>query len=458
MSFVVQKYGGTSIGRAERMLQVCDIVKKNLEQDRIAVVLSAMSGYVKSEGTTSKLLEAAKIALHRDQYTEILTDLEKNHLNTVEEAIVNPEIQEELKEKVKKEFKTLSSFLEAIQVIGELSPRSHDSIISTGEKLSALIFTGVLNCRGIEAEYVNLDKLVHSDFKEVNQEFIQYLQARLAERITACEHRVPVITGFLGFVPNGIIEGIGRGYTDFTSALVAAAMKAKELQIWKEMDGVFTADPRKVENARPLKEITPEEAAELTYYGSEVIHPYTMEQVNRANIPIRIKNTFKPEFAGTIIRPMLTEKKHTGATAVTFKKGIIILNVNSNRMMMAYGFMSKVFDIFDKYGIVIDLIATSEVNISMTLDRENHLKEAIEELEKLGTVSVHRDMAIISLVGKGMKNTLGMAGGMFSVFSEAGINIEMISQGASEINISCVVKKERAEEAIQLIHKVLIES
>ena len=268
---------------------------------------------------------------------------------------------------------------------------------------------------------------------------------------------MPVLTGYFGFVPGGIIQSIGRGYTDLTAALAAAAVGARELQIWKEVDGVFSADPRKVEDAHVLESITPDEAAELTYFGSEVIHPFTMEQVIKANIPIRIKNTLNPGAPGTIVDPDLDDSGPARpATAVTAKRNITVININSNRMLMAYGFMERIFNVFEKYGIIIDLIATSEVSVSITVDNEKNLDRAVADLKELGDVTVRRNLAILSLVGRGQKHCVGLAGRMFSELGSEQINIEMISQGASEINISCVIKDEHADRALRVIHSALV--
>jgi aspartate kinase len=415
-----------------------------------------MSSYVKAEGTTSKLIEAAEAAVSQGSYSRIVDYLEEYHVSTVQE-IMSGEIQEQIVEEIKAELKSLKSFLDAISVIGEISPRSQDVIIGTGEKLSACMFSGLLNSMGIDAEYVNLDSLIDKPFEETNQEFYTYAERRLKERIEGCGYKVPVLTGYFGFVPNGILQSVGRGYTDLTAALSAVAIGARELQIWKEVDGVYSADPRKVPEAEVLASITPDEAAELTYYGSEVIHPFTMEQVIKAKIPIRIKNTLNPGVPGTIIDPDAdTHAPAKPATAVTVKRNITVININSDRMLMAYGFMAKVFNILAKYGIIIDLIATSEVNISMTVENTDNLSKAKRELERLGNVSIRSNMAILSLVGRGQQHSVGLAGRMFSVLGKEGVNIEMISQGASEINISCVIEDEYADRAIKAVHGALV--
>lgn len=458
MKFIVQKYGGTSIGQADRMKSVAEIVKESLKNDRVIVALSAMSSYVKAEGTTSRLIEAAEAALAGRDYSAVIDLIEEHHVDAVKKLIKGKN-RKKVAAEIDAELDSLKSFLGAISVIGEISPRSHDVIISVGEKLSARLFAALLNEMGVPAVYVNLEQLIDKPFAETSRDFYDYAKKRLNTVIKKCKDRVPVLTGYFGCVPNGIIKSIGRGYTDLTAALSAAAVKARELQIWKEVDGVFSADPRKVKNAKVLSSITPEEAAELTYYGSEVIHPFTMEQVIKAKIPIRIKNALNPELPGTIIDPNDKGGVHEKpATAVTVKRNVSVMNVNSNRMLMAYGFMAKVFNVLAKHGIVIDLISTSEVNISMTIENIEKVNEAVlDELHELGTVSIEKGMSILSLVGRGQQHHVGLAGRMFTVLGNENINIEMISQGASEINVSCVIDDASADRALNAIHEEFVD-
>jgi aspartate kinase len=459
MEKIVQKYGGTSIGNANRMKTVASIVQQTLENNIFpVVVLSALSSGRKKDGTTSRLLEAAEEAINDGPYYKIIDRIQETHLKIVREAIEVRHLREELEEEVESELHKLKLFLDAIQVIGEISPRSMDVIISTGEKLSARIFTSTLISHGTDASFINLENVIDKPFHDIDPRFCAYLQKTLATLVRESGAKVPVVTGFIGFVPHGIIHSIGRGYTDFTAALIATGIRAKELQIWKEVNGIYTADPKKVSTAKVLTRITPAEASELTYFGSEVIHPFTMEQVTNASIPVRIKNTFEPDLPGTIIKP-LGKSGHDkkGATAVTVKRDIVIINIQSNRMMMAYGFMSKIFDIFNRYEIVIDLVSTSEVSVSLSLDNTQNLEPAIRDLKQLGAVSIRKGMAILSLVGEGMRNSVGTAGKMFSNLAEQGINIEVISQGASEINISCAIEDQYSDKALKAVHEMLVE-
>ena len=308
----------------------------------------------------------------------------------------------------------------------------------------------------MEAEYVDLgDALSHNAAEHLDADFYAKVVEAFVAKIEACEGRVPVVTGFFGNVPGSLIDGdIGRGYTDLCAALCAVGLKAQELQIWKEVDGIFTADPSKVPTARLLSSITPSEAAELTFYGSEVIHHLTMDQVIRAEppIPIRIKNVKNPRGNGTIVIPdpilsaghqlqrsrrdsanLAQFKKPKRPTAVTIKDHISVINVHSNKRSISHGFFARVFRILDTHSISVDLISTSEVHVSLAIHAGSTQVEAFartrKELEECGDVSVLSDMAILSLVGADMKDMVGVAGKMFSTMGEHNVNIEMISQG-----------------------------
>ena len=356
----------------------------------------------------------------------------------------------------------------------EVSARAEDKIIAKGEKLSCRFMTAVLRDIGVDAKYVDLSDAIRGDLckAELDEEFYVALAHALAEEVLTCGDAVPVITGYFGNVPGGLLHSIGRGYTDLCAALVAVGLKAAELQIWKEVDGIFTADPRKVPTAHLLPSVTPSEAAELTFYGSEVIHPFTMEQVIRESILIRIKNVMNPRGQGTVILPDPEDELHgrlpwtlpspklfrtrssasvsrirgpKRPTAVTIKHNIIVLNIHSNKRTRAQGFLMNIFSILDKWNLSVDLISSSEVHVSMALHSESallsgggeeelriqdeNLKGAVTELGRFGVIDIIGNMAIVSLVGKQLKNMLGISGKFFSVLGDNNINIEMISQG-----------------------------
>jgi len=364
-------------------------------------------------------------------------------------------------------------------------------VISTGEKLSCLYMTAVLQSRGVPAAYVDLSDLIQFDVGgALDEQFYLNIGLAIAARIeTLGPDAVPVITGYFGSVPGGLLKEIGRGYTDLCAALAAVGLKARELQIWKEVDGIFTADPRKCPTARLLDSVTPSEAAELTFYGSEVIHPFTMDQVIKASIPIRIKNVKNPRSKGTVVLPdpederqvrrpglfrgrsssnLLRQNKPKRPTAVTTKRGITVLNVHSKRRTRSHGFLMSIFSILDKHHLSVDLISSSEVHVSMALHSEISmlsgngeeelkiesaaLQGAVDDLSVWGDVDLVPGMAIISLVGRQLRTMVGVSGRFFSTLGEHGINIEMISQGASEINISCVIEEANADRALNVVH------
>lgn len=541
--WIVQKFGGTSVGKFPINI-ARDIVSNYTGQHKVAVVCSARSGSAKALGTTSLLLKAASEARQRHKFSNgsgtmtpsingifgrssetspnspmrrsspspsspstgpltpliapqagqsqpefnVTVDLIRSeHLNAAKASVNNPEILQELEAEIDRDCDWLRSFLFAAQVINEISPRSRDNIIGLGERLGCKLMTAVLRDQGIDAEYVSLEDIIpvseDSDTipeGSLNQAFYDNVAAAVGERIRGCSPRVPVVTGFFGHVPGSLLRQVGRGYTDLLSALLAVGLEASELQIWKEVDGIFTADPRKVPTARLIPVISPDEAAELTYYGSEVVHPFTMEQVIRRKIPIRIKNVENPLGGGTVIHPGLDIEMSQDdslceapvaipqgfnselcrnkrlPTAVTIKERIIVLNVNSNRKSVSHGFLAGIFGSLDRFGVVVDLISTSEVHVSMAIEdnlSRTTMERLVGELKKSGTVSVHREMAILSLVGQQMRNLVGISGRMFTSLGQGNVNIEMISQGASEINISCVIEARDAVKALNLIHQ-----
>lgn len=461
VNWIVQKYGGTSLGNGERLINVAKIIEEWSSNKPVAVVVSALSSYTKSEGTTSRLIEAGQCALHNGNYDEILTAIENTHFEALEEAITSPSLKEETKELIHEELRTLRSFLGAIKVIQEISPRSDDMIVGTGERLSAMLLAGVLKDRGMESQAIDLSNLYPESEDSRVPGFYNKTQKLIKEACNLGSGMIPVVTGYFGFVKGGIVQIIGRGYTDLTAAMLAAEIGAEELQVWKEVDGIYSADPRKVNKATVLAEISPAEAAELTYFGSQVLHPFTMERAMQANVPIRIKNTFDPSVPGTVIRHKEPQseydKRKRPAVAVTTKEHIYVLNIHSNRTLHSSRFLGEVFNIFKEREIVLDLISTSEVSLSCALEEQSNLENLVEDLKAFGVVDLEDDKAILSLVGEGMQAVPGVASKYFNCLAKNGINIEMISQGASEINITCVIDQKDARNALQALHREFLE-
>lgn len=490
--WIVQKFGGTSVGKFPDKIAE-DIIRTHVENNRLVVVCSARSTGKKTTGTTSRLLEvfknlraivaapsseAAQDDLLKDA-KRIVHDICTDHVEAADTFVQDPQLSALLREETEKECQLLVEYLEAAKRFKlEINSRAKDRVVSFGEKLSCRFMACLLKDRGIDAEYVDLADLLHTESPgRLDAAFYRNAAVAMTEKIAACEDRVPVITGFFGNVPGSLLDGdIGRGYTDLCASLAAVGLKAEELQIWKEVDGIFTADPTKVPTARLIPSITPSEAAELTFYGSEVIHHLTMDQVIKAvpPIPIRIKNVKNPRGEGTIVRPdpLLApdqqiqrarkpsdpsqRKKPKRPTAVTIKDRITVINIHSNKRSIAHTFLARVFSILNQHKVSVDLISTSEVHVSIAIHMGNSERgsfdSAVEDLRECGDVSVLHQMTILSLVGAEMKNMTGIAGKMFSTLGEHRINIEMISQGASEINISCVIDARNAERAMNILH------
>ncbi|TKA65933.1 hypothetical protein B0A55_10361 [Friedmanniomyces simplex] len=501
-NWVVQKFGGTSVGKfAVRIAE--EIVVAGLRDQRVAVVCSARSTGTKAEGTTNRLLRAARdvLAGAAGKYVDIVEAVKVDHVRAGEECFMggssgssSREILEGYTESVNAECLELLKDLGGAYQLEEMTSGTMDKVMSRGEKLSCLFMTALLQARGVNAVYVDLSAVItFPTAKGLNDDFYRRLAVAMTDRILSHgPDVVPVITGYFGKVPGGLLDQVGRGYTDLCAALVAVGLKARELQIWKEVDGIFTADPRKVPTARLLDSVTPSEAAELTFYGSEVIHPFTMDQVIRASIPIRIKNVMNPRNSGTVIFPdpadELAARKRAGLfrnrsvsnlspphargpkrpTAVTIKPSITVLNVHSKRRTRAHGFLMSIFRILDTHGLSVDLISSSEVHVSMAIHSESALlsgqgeeemkiedaalQGAVDDLSRWGDVDLVPNMAIISLVGRQLRSMVGISGRFFSTLGEHGVNIEMISQGASEINISCVIEEREANRALNVVH------
>lgn len=497
--WVVQKYGGTSIGKFPE--EIANIICNELKRNRLAIVCSARSSGIKAEGTTTKLLKAASEAAKSNSpaYKSIVTSIRDDHVQAAASTLRSPNLLANLTVEIERETHDLMKYLMAADTLGEVSPRTLDIIISKGEILSCYFIVALLQDQGLDAYVIDLSSIrtVEAPTGDVNLGFYEDYAEALRPVFLESGDRVPVVTGFFGPVPGGLLSHVGRGYTDLCAALVAISLGASELQILKEVEGIYSADPRKVPTARLLSTITPSEAAELTFYGSEVIHPFTMEQVIRESIPIRIRNVTNPSGTGTTILPDsmkasastnitsprvptppafrarksgLNNNLIHGAkrpTAVTVKNRILVINLRSNKRTSSRGFLERTFAILDKWRLSVDLIASSEVNVSMAFychrelvrgDGEGRqivdmdLRGAVEELARLGAVELVDEMAIVSLVGQEMKNLVGISGAMLSVLGQHNINIEMISQGASEINISCVVDQRDADRAMSIIH------
>jgi len=462
-NIIIQKFSGATVGSAKRMRKVLQLIKNSTENNNVIVVMSAISPIKKIHGTTSKLIQATRELLVKRATNsfEILNEIEENHINILNELITdNEELRLKTEKEIKSECNTLREFLKALEIIKEITPKSNDTILSTGEKLAGIVFTAYMKSEGLDTELINLEKLItdvdDDSFIDTNF-YLNTVVPKIAEILSKCKAKIPLITGFIGSLPLGIIETIGRGYSDFTATLVSLAVKAKVVEIYKHIPGIYSADPKVVPEACVLPYVTPEEASELVFYGLKTINPLCMDIARDQKI--RIKSIDNPKEPGTLIAPFNDEYKDINSTAVLIKKDVLIYNIHCRKGLVAHGTMKKIFETFNKFGVQLDLVATSQMNLSIALSNNVEKLEFITaELKNVGKVSIRPHMAILSVVGRRLKNQIGFAGKLFTALAENDINIHMISQGRSEINVSCVINQEAKIKAVKCAYDLIYAS
>ncbi|KAG4105058.1 aspartate kinase [Neocallimastix lanati (nom. inval.)] len=459
-NIIIQKFSGVTVGSAKRMKKVLQLIKNSINDSDIIIVLSAVSPKKKIHGTTSKLIQATReLLVKRATHSfEILNEIEENHINILNKLITeNEELRLKTEKEIKAECNSLREFLKALEIIKEITPKSSDTILSTGEKLAGIVFTAYMKSEGIDTELIDFEKIitdVEDDSLIDTNFYLNTLVPKISEELSKCKAKVPLVTGFIGSFPLGILETVGRGYSDFTASLVSLAVHAKEVQIFKNISGIYSADPLIVPQAYVLPYVTPDEASELVFYGLKTINPSCMDIAHDQKI--RIKSIDHPEQPGTLIGPYTDEYKHLKSTAVLIKKDVLIYNIHCRKGSVAHGTMKKVFETFNKFGIQLDLVSTSQMNLSIALSNDiNNLDLVTAELKNVGKVSIRPHMAILSVVGRKLKNQIGFAGKLFATLAENNINIHMISQGRSEINISCVINQESKATAMKCAYELI---
>jgi len=447
---IVMKFGGTSLGDAERIRTAAKLVEERISRKPF-VVVSAVGSSAGPDGSKRKkvtdlLIQAARKAVAGDPFSGF-SEVQSRH-NEVLEDLGLP------RDFVERELAEMNELLRGIYLIKELTPRTLDYVMSFGERISCKLLAAELGRRGIKAAGVDsydLGFLTDSNYSMARP--LADAPRRIAELMAARDEDVVVTTGFIGKNAAGEITTVGRQGSDFSAAYFGAALDAEEVQIWSDVDGVLTADPSVVEGARPLDRMSFREAAELAYYGAQILHPATMIPAVEKGIPVRVLNTFQPSSPGTIILPEVKEDV-ARVKSVVYKEDITLINVVSTRMLGQAGFMSHLFDVFRKHDVVIGMIATSEISVSLTTDRAEGVDAAAQELRdsEVAEVSVEPGKAIVCVVGSGMKHVVGTAGRVFGSVAKSGISIQLISQGASEINIAFLVENDDIASAVKALH------
>ena len=448
------KFGGTSVEGATAFKNAAGIVFDR-QALRPVVVVSAMAGFtdaligsVQQALTVSAAAGADSLAKHFDRHLRVIDALLRTEAARMHELINQSRIE-------------ISELLKAAatEVGNDRKQRKffEDAIVSYGERLSAALFAAVLmenkvvsrdvdarRCVITDAEHGCATPLMSETFRNTRNELEPLLES-------SC---VPVLGGFIGSTLAGETTTLGRGGSDYTAALIGAALEAKEIQIWTDVPGVLTADPRLVAYARTVPYLSFEEAAELAYFGAKVLHPKTLHPAIERDIPVRICNSRAQEGSSTLV---VGESKKSPQTvkAIAHKTGVTTVQVTSTRMLGAYGFLRALFEVFAEHKTAVDVVTTSEVSVSLSLDDTTSLGEIVAELEKLGSVTIEQKRAILCVVGEGLRTTPGIAARIFSTISD--INVSLISQGASRINLTFAVEEERVRETVARLHKEFFE-
>jgi aspartokinase/homoserine dehydrogenase 1 len=458
----VLKFGGTSVGTVESINQVIQILQENLNEGiKIAVVYSAMGG------VTNRLLEIGKLAATSDlEYLQLLKSVEDRHFAVVR-GLIDVKNQSSAIAKVKGLLNELEDLLRGVFLIKELSARTNDFIVSFGERLSTTIVTEALKNRGIDAEYLDARKLIKTDDHFGYAEVITELTNELIRKHFAKTNQLQCITGFIGSTIDGVTTTLGRGGSDYTGSIFGAALNASVIEIWTDVNGMLTSDPRKVKNAFTIPTITYAEAMELSHFGAKVIYPPSLTPAFQKNIPLRILNTFNHHHEGTLVSKTANTKEYS-ITGISSIDDIALVNIQGGGMMGVAGVSAKLFSILaaNKISVILISQASSEHSICFAVDPKTAygVKEILDEgfateltQGLVDNISIEQNLSVIAVVGEGMKSSTGISGKLFTVLGKNGINVVATAQGSSELNISVVIYKKDITKALNAIHETFFQ-
>lgn len=434
----VMKFGGTSVGSPERMKNVSSLITKSGEPT--FVVLSAMSG------TTNSLVEISNYLYRKNPEgaNEVINSLENKYLKHVDELYSTDGYKEKTRQFLREEFNYLRTFTKDLFTSFE-----EKSIVAQGEILSTNVVVNYLQECGVKAVLLSALDFMRTD--KNSEPDPQYIKEKLGNVMKDNEgYQIYITQGFICRNAYGEIDNLQRGGSDYTASLIGAALDAEEIQIWTDIDGMHNNDPRVVDKTEAVRQLNFEEAAELAYFGAKILHPTCVQPAKYAGIPVRLKNTMAPDAEGTIIDNVIVRGK---IKAVAAKDNITAIKIKSSRMLLATGFLRKVFEIFESYQTPIDMIATSEVGVSMSIDNDTHLNEIVDELKKYGTVTVDANMCIVCVVGDLDWSNLGFE--TLATDAMKDIPVRMISYGGSNYNISFLIKESDKKQALQNLSNVL---
>jgi len=443
---IVMKFGGSSVESAAAIERVAGIVKKRLDRHPV-VVVSAMGK------TTNKLLAIAAAAIEgkRDEFIRQLHDLRDYHSREARQ-VVPLAGRAGLDRFLDEHFQELTELVKGLAILGELTPRSVDAISSYGERLSSYVVTQAFRHCGMNAVHVDSRDVIVTDKRHTQAapDFPETYKRLAAAVPPLATDAVVVMGGFIASTHDGVTTTLGRGGSDFTASIVGAGIGAEEIQIWTDVDGMLTCDPTILRGGHRVKSISFAEAAELAYFGAKVLHPATVVPAIEKDIPVLILNSRRPDVPGTRITSASVTSSNV-VKSIACKRKITLVNIHSNRMLMAHGFLSRIFGVFERFETAVDMVATSEVSVSLTIDNTKNVEQILAELRQFAEASVEHDQVIVCLVGDDIRYTPGVARRTFNALD--GINIRMISQGASLLNISFVVKEADLHAAVEALHR-----
>lgn len=444
---IVVKFGGTSVGDAAAIERAAAIVTTRLPRQPL-VVVSALAG------TTNTLLAIAEQAAQGQLIGAMrgVQGLRERHLQVAEELLGDAPVHHDLFGDISATFDELASLAEALATLGHMTPRSQDAIASKGEQVSSVMVVAAFEACGIAAVHVDAaDVLITNDqFGRADPKPDRIAEAaRRVIRPLLDEGKVPVIGGYIGATEQQIVTTLGRGGSDYSASLLGAALGAEAIEIWTDVDGMLTADPRVVDSAQLIERIRFDEASELASFGAKVLHPSTIAPAVRLGIPVYVYNSRRPEGRGTRITDDAPERP---VVAIAGKTDVTVIKVRSPRMLLTHGFLRTTFEVFERHRTSVDVVATSEVSVSVTVDDATHLESLIVDLALLGDVTVERNRGIVALVGAGLsRDPLAMSRALAAL---EGIKVHMLSLSASGINLTIIVDGERVQPAMQALHKV----
>ncbi|PIE04443.1 MAG: aspartate kinase [Spirochaetales bacterium] len=439
---VVLKIGGTSMGSAARMDQALDIARSLLPKAPV-MVCSAMGGI------TDRIIEASVLAQQglADKAMQSLEAIKDVHYQCAQEFLEG-DILADTRSDLDHLFTQFASLLKGVSLLRDCSPRSLDALLSFGERLSTRLIHSRAVQQGMASELLDARGFIRTNdsFNKARPDMEETFRLT-AEQVQPAAGKLIITQGFIGSTSSEVTTTLGRGGSDYSASIIGAALNAEEIQIWTDVNGIMTCDPRLIPQAFTVPEITYMEAGELAFFGAKVVHPATIQPAVVKGIPVRVKNTARPEEHGTRIA---ADAGFPGLKALSVKKNITVLNITSSRMLEAHGFLSLLFAVFDAAETPVDLVSTSEVSVSMTIERTDRLEEIIDRLKELGEVSAEKGMAIICMVGEHLWKDPAFPAKAFGALED--IPIRMISLGASEVNLSLVVPENQAEKALNNLH------